>query len=287
MSANLITRAWGAKGLTTVEKLVLLRLADEANGDGECWPSVAMIAGACGVSERSVPRALSSLEKGGHLTVKRLGNRNLYGVHPSGNNIVDSQGVKPSYPDTMSGCTLTPCHPDTMSGYPDTMSGCELEKVDKEQVKKTKIPRIKQPEMFPDMVPVEVFEDELESQTQKRKKNIPEGYRRLSAAYRPSLAKKGIVVITDKLATLWEENCPTDEEVDLVVAFVTAWRKDSKGADERLRYCCREISTCLGKWGNMVSQARRWKSTPCTNPDAPGYYSEAKAVRALGGGGTW
>lgn len=49
--------------LLPTDKLVLLALADCANDDGHCWPSIATIARKSGVSERSVQRAIRKAEE--------------------------------------------------------------------------------------------------------------------------------------------------------------------------------------------------------------------------------
>ena len=47
--------------LKPVPKFVLVVLADAANDQGICWPCVATIAGAVGVSKRTVQRAIQLL----------------------------------------------------------------------------------------------------------------------------------------------------------------------------------------------------------------------------------
>lgn len=108
---------WTAIGLSHTNKLVLLSLADNANDSGVCWPSIQNIACRCSLDERSIYRAISVLEDGGHLTVQaRPGKSTVYRVHPC-------QTVTP---DSLS--PLTPCQgpPDTLSGVravtPDSLS---------------------------------------------------------------------------------------------------------------------------------------------------------------------
>jgi len=69
------------------EKLVLLALADQANDEGvQCWPSLARIAHRSGQGERTVRRALRSLENKGHLTSQpRHGTSSQYHIHPGQN----------------------------------------------------------------------------------------------------------------------------------------------------------------------------------------------------------
>jgi DNA-binding Lrp family transcriptional regulator len=48
-------------------KLVLIALANRANDDGECWPSLERIAQECETSTRTVIRKIEKLEKLGHI----------------------------------------------------------------------------------------------------------------------------------------------------------------------------------------------------------------------------
>jgi len=62
--------AWQAQGLTTTQKLVLLRLADSADDDGYCWPSHRLIALDVGIKDRALRYVLRDLEALGHLTIE-------------------------------------------------------------------------------------------------------------------------------------------------------------------------------------------------------------------------
>jgi DNA-binding transcriptional ArsR family regulator len=62
MSVKMMTWAFEARGLTPVERLILLALADWANDDGECWPGQVSIAEKVEVSESTVRRAIRRLE---------------------------------------------------------------------------------------------------------------------------------------------------------------------------------------------------------------------------------
>lgn len=82
MSNYILTQAWDADCKPT-EKFVLVALADQANDDGVCWPSVSSIEKRTGFSERAVRNAIQSLSKKGYLTVKkRQGRSTIFVVHP-------------------------------------------------------------------------------------------------------------------------------------------------------------------------------------------------------------
>lgn len=65
------------------EKLALLALADCANDEGLCWPSMATLAKKCSKSDRTVQKAIQSLIEKGHLSRdERPGRGVLYQIHP-------------------------------------------------------------------------------------------------------------------------------------------------------------------------------------------------------------
>jgi hypothetical protein len=67
MSMELMVKAMKAKVGNPLRKLVLLKLADNANDQGECWPSYNYIAEQCEMSRRSVMDHVKKLEKSGFL----------------------------------------------------------------------------------------------------------------------------------------------------------------------------------------------------------------------------
>lgn len=66
------------------EKIVLLALADNANDEGHCWPSVNTLVSKCGLSERSIQASVMRLVEFGHLTrTERTGRSTIYRVTPA------------------------------------------------------------------------------------------------------------------------------------------------------------------------------------------------------------
>jgi hypothetical protein len=71
MSIRLMSEVWRTK-LPTVEKMVLLVIADHANDEGtEAWPSQATIAIKASISVRTVQRAVNSLVSSGFLRLEK------------------------------------------------------------------------------------------------------------------------------------------------------------------------------------------------------------------------
>ena len=67
MSRMLMVQALKTKVGSPLRKLVLVKLADQANDDGECWPSYQSIAEACEMSRRTVISHIEWLEENGFL----------------------------------------------------------------------------------------------------------------------------------------------------------------------------------------------------------------------------
>lgn len=77
-----MTMVWDIE-LPATEKLVMLALADCANDEGECWPSIATLMRKTGVSERTVQRATKAIEEGGHMSRHEVvGRGTRYFLHP-------------------------------------------------------------------------------------------------------------------------------------------------------------------------------------------------------------
>lgn len=70
MSMLLMVKAMTLKLGNPLRKLVLIKLCDQANDRGECWPSHSSIADACEISKRSVITHIEALEQAGILKIK-------------------------------------------------------------------------------------------------------------------------------------------------------------------------------------------------------------------------
>lgn len=81
MSVRAIQWAFDMDGLSPTEKLVLVKLADNANDDGEAFPHQTTMARHCGMARESVNRIIKRLTDRGLLTVERGRYRNIYKLH--------------------------------------------------------------------------------------------------------------------------------------------------------------------------------------------------------------
>jgi len=70
MSMMLMVQALKAKVGSPLRKLVLVKLADQANDDGECWPSYQTVADACEMGRSTVRAHIAWLEEHGFLRIE-------------------------------------------------------------------------------------------------------------------------------------------------------------------------------------------------------------------------
>ncbi|MCF1251962.1 helix-turn-helix domain-containing protein [Pseudomonas putida] len=79
-----MTACWPLQGMSPAQKSVLISLADNANDDGVCWPSVATIGSRTCLSERAVRNALRWLEEASLLkSHQRFGRSTWYTLTPA------------------------------------------------------------------------------------------------------------------------------------------------------------------------------------------------------------
>ncbi len=89
MSALMMSRCWGIKGVTLGQKLTLLALADAAGDDGICRTNFLEIADKTSRPWTRVEADLDALESGGLISVHRATGRrgsvpvNIYSLHVS------------------------------------------------------------------------------------------------------------------------------------------------------------------------------------------------------------
>lgn len=78
-----MTLAWKT-GLPSGQKMVLLALCDNANDQGECFPSVTMLAEKCSMGARTVQHHITDLEASSILVREmRQGRSTVYHINPS------------------------------------------------------------------------------------------------------------------------------------------------------------------------------------------------------------
>ena len=116
MSTIIMTACWPLQGMSPAQKAVLVSLADNANDDGVCWPSVARIAERTCLSERAVRNALRWLEEAKALVAnQRAGRSTWYVVSP---NLYDPGSKCPPAPDAAQPRQDMPTTPAPDAGHP-------------------------------------------------------------------------------------------------------------------------------------------------------------------------
>lgn len=119
MSTRVMAYCWPLK-MGAAAKAVLISLADQANDDGVCWPSVGTIAERTCLDDRTIQRALAWLEQGGYLSREhRAGHSTRYIVNVRQTDTPVT--VTPRHRDTP--VTVTPQPPSQCHPAPVTLTG--------------------------------------------------------------------------------------------------------------------------------------------------------------------
>ncbi len=111
--------------MSSTQKIVLLSLADQADQNGRCWPSVGTICKRTCLCERAVQSAISRLESDGHIRREhRHGRSTHYFVTPAANapqQEIPLASVAPT-PAQVAPPPPQHVHPDPASSAPITVS---------------------------------------------------------------------------------------------------------------------------------------------------------------------
>jgi hypothetical protein len=84
VSTIIMSLCWPLQGMSGPQKAVLISLADNANDEGVCWPSVARIAERTCLAERTVQTAIKWLGQVSLLSVReRMGRSTMYTLTPA------------------------------------------------------------------------------------------------------------------------------------------------------------------------------------------------------------
>lgn len=108
MSVRAMSAVWELD-LPDSDKIVLLALADCANDEGHCWPSVASLVLKCSKSERTIQGSIKRLVDEGHLTRREVQGKGCnYTVHPNMKRICPRSDSTPAATAPPQRTTLTP-----------------------------------------------------------------------------------------------------------------------------------------------------------------------------------
>ena len=115
MSMRLMAQAMSIKVGNPLRKLVLIKLADNANDDGICFPSYQYIADVCEISKASARTHIDALIKMGFVSKKARKNKdgsssNLYLLHLGKGMPADSTGMPADSTGGMPADSTITCH---------------------------------------------------------------------------------------------------------------------------------------------------------------------------------
>ena len=125
-----MTLAWKSD-IQSGRKMVLLALCDNANEQGECYPSISMVSKKCSMSERSVFNHIAELEKSGAIKREnRTGRSTIYHLDPCKFcTPADSAPLQPLHPTpaTVAPIPLQILHPTPANSAPITIKEPSIE----------------------------------------------------------------------------------------------------------------------------------------------------------------
>lgn len=120
MSVHISSWVWKHSWHSGSDLLILLAMADMANDEGLCWPSVATLCERGRMSERNVQYSLRKLEDSGSITtVQRRGRASHY--------YVQTEGVQPIAPVQSNGEGVQPIAPPGATAIAPEPSGTVIE----------------------------------------------------------------------------------------------------------------------------------------------------------------
>lgn len=148
MSIKLMTAVWEREDLSSTQKLVLLALADWANDEGLCWPSINRLAIKASLTGRGVQKAIRSLEDIGFIRrIEVVGKGNQYWISIPLNNV---------HPCTTFTPPLNDVHPTPEPRSPNTS---EIHQLTTKDIKRE----------LPGWMPEDAWDGWLEMRKAKRK----------------------------------------------------------------------------------------------------------------------
>lgn len=131
MSLMLMVKALQTKVGNPLRKLVLIKLADNANDKGECWPSYQHIADQCEISRRSVINHIKALEDDGLLIKQsrpgtfKANASNIYIINLDGAAPAHGESPAPSPSAAPAPCGESPALPPSAGAAPRTSHSFE------------------------------------------------------------------------------------------------------------------------------------------------------------------
>lgn len=181
MSIALMTLAWKSS-YQAGKKLVLLALCDNANDQGECFPSVSMLVEKCSMSERSVFNHIADLEKDGAIKRNsRTGRSTIYQIDPCKFCTPEQPltpatvaEVQPLTPANSAPLPLQPLHhtPAMVAPTPATVAPITIKEPSRNQIPNTK-DKAQAPIVLPDWLPLDSWGAFMQTRKKKKAADTP------------------------------------------------------------------------------------------------------------------
>jgi len=148
MSIKLMTAVWDREDLSSTQKLVLLSLADWANDEGLCWPSIERVAKKSSLKKRAVQLAIRSLEEMQFIRREEvIGKGNRYWIH------IPVQQMHPCIKDT------PPVHEMHETHAPDAPNTSKTHQLTTKYIRRE----------LPDCIPADAWNGWVEMRKQRKK----------------------------------------------------------------------------------------------------------------------
>lgn len=181
MSVALMTLAWKST-YQTGKKMVLLALCDNANDQGECFPSISMLVDKCSMSERSVFNHIADLEKDGAIKRNnRAGRSTIYQLDPCKFCTPEQPltpatvaEVQPLTPANSAPPPLQRLHPTpaTVAPTPATVAPITIKEPSSNQIPNTK-DKAQAPVVLPDWLPMDSWQAFMQTRKKKKASDTP------------------------------------------------------------------------------------------------------------------
>jgi DNA-binding transcriptional regulator YhcF (GntR family) len=217
MSIKLMTAVWDRQDLSSTQKLVLLSLADWANDEGLCWPSIDRLAIKTSMAGRSVQRIIRDLESMGFVRRDEvLGKGNRYWISMPLTECHPCHSVTPP---------LTQCHPTPDTVSPNTPKIHQLT---------TKYIRAE----LPDCIPADAWNGWVEMRKQRKKPLTDRAYNQAIDKLAAFMAKgQNITEVLDR-STMngWTDLYEIKEQKNGTTNRTTGKPRNENGFAAALRY---------------------------------------------------
>ena len=148
MSIKLMTAVWERGDLSSTQKLVLLSLADWANDEGLCWPSIERVAKKSSLKKRAVQLAIRSLEEMKFIRREEvIGKGNRYWIQ------IPMHEMHPCTKD------MTPVHEMHETRAPDAPNTSKIHQLTTKYIRRE----------LPDCIPVDAWQGWVDMRNQRKK----------------------------------------------------------------------------------------------------------------------